>query len=225
MTDTTLTPNEPVPAEPKPLSIAEMAEKEGEAGAAAAEANAERFDKALEDRKAERMNAREIASAREAVGNKKFAEAAEKVRGMVEELPPPGPGLPQVDPAVLAATMDPNNPVLNPDMSRLGATRSLPPGAHVPEPVLPPDTIQTQFASKPPTEAHGEEGMEVAKGLPEPLYPPAGSQPTIELTEEEREKMEAERSGEPRQVTDQSGAQPTTGETSPPPGEQPGQTP
>ena len=64
----------------------------------------------------------------------------------------------------MAATMDPNNPVLNPDMSRLGATRNLPPGARVPAPVLPQDTIQTQFASKPPTEEHASEGDESVQG-------------------------------------------------------------
>ena len=217
MTDTTLTPNEPTPAEPKPLSIAEAAEAEGEAGAEAAEANAQRFDEALEQRKAERLNVREIASQRAAIGEKDFAEAAEKVRGLVKDLPPPGPGLPQVDPAAIAATMDPNNPVLNPDVSRLGATRNLPPGARVPEPVLPQDTIQTQFASKPPTDAHAEEGMEVSKGLPEPLYPPQGTQPTVELSQEEREQLE-DKSGEPAPA-------PEPAPASEPVGEQPGQSP
>lgn len=205
MTDTTLTPNEPVPQAPKSINMAEQIEAEGDAGKAAAEGNAQQQEKALEARQRQTLNARTIASQREAVGQKEFADKAEKARSLVESIPPAGPGLPKVDPAVLAATIDPNNPVLNPDMSKLNAARYLPPGAHVPEPVLPQDSVETQFATKPLTDAHAEEAEEVSKGLPEPIYPPAGSQPTIELTPEEQEQMDSE--GGQRQVTDQSGQQ------------------
>jgi hypothetical protein len=194
MTDTTLTPNEPFPQKPKSINMREQIEAEGEAGKAAAEGNAEQQEKAIDQRARERVNFRDIASQRAAIGERDLADRAEKVRGMVKDmLPPPGPGLPQVDAAVIAATMDPNNPVLNPDMSEVGRTRGLPPGARVPAPVLPQDTVQTQFASKPPTEEHAKEGEETAKGLPEPIYPPAGSQPTMELTQEEQAQQDQQR--------------------------------
>lgn len=190
--------NEPVPASPSVVAPSGGAgsglEAEQQAGRAAAESNAKAQDEQRERRQRETINARQIASEREAAGNKDLADRAEAIRGMVKDrLPPPGPGLPEVDVVVIAATMDPNNPVLNPDMSEMGRTRNLPPGARVPAPVLPQDTIQTQFASKPPTEEHAKEGQESAKSLPEPIYPPAGSQPTVELTQEEQERADSQR--------------------------------
>ena len=171
-------------------------EAEAEAGTAMAETNAKNQEEALDKRSRETLNARQIVSDRIAATDKEQAERAEQVKGMIKDrLPPPGPGLPQVDVVVVAATMDPNNEVLNPDMSKLGHRQNLPPGARVPAPVLPQDTIQTQFASKPPTEEHAKEGEEVSKGLVEPIYPPAGSQPTVELTPEEEEKYGQGRGG------------------------------
>ena len=169
------------------------AEAEGEAGTAMAEANAQKQEEARKRRDEETFNAREWASRAAAANDAKQAEQAEKIRGMVEDLPPAGPGMPEVDKVVIAATIDPNNEVLNPDMSRMGHRRNLPPGARVPAPVLPQDTVQTQFASKPATEEHARVGKEVAKGLDR--YPPAGTQPTLELTPEEEEKFRSERGG------------------------------
>ena len=171
------------------------AEAEMEAGTAMAEANARQQDEALKGRERDELDALKIAGMREAATNKDAAEKAVKIRAMVERQSPPGPGLPMVKAAVIAATMDPNNPVLNPDVSRLDTYRSMPPGARVPAPVLPQDTVQTQFASKPPTEEHAREGEEVAKGLPEPMYPPRGAQPVITLTAEERETLDREGDG------------------------------
>lgn len=169
-------------------------EAEQQGGTAMAKANADQQDQARERRERETINARDIASRREASTNEDAAKRADAIRGMIKDnLPPPGPGMPEVNVVVVAATMDPNNPVLNPDMSRLNNQRNLPPGARVPAPVLPQDTIQTQFASKPPTEEHAKEGQESAKGLVEPVYPPAGSQPTVELSAEEQKQMDSER--------------------------------
>lgn len=186
-------------------------EAEQQAGKRDAERNAKKQEEALQNRQNATLDARTIASQRAAIGEKDYADKAEKVRSMVEDLPPAGPGLPKVDKAVIAATMDPNNPVLNPDMSEIGRNRGLPPGAHVPEPVLPGDSVETQFATKALTDAHAEEAEEVAKGLPEPIYPPAGSQPQIELTQEEREQMDREGGRHPR-IQDQrpQGQQPQT---------------
>lgn len=209
MTDTTLTPNEPVPQEPKSINIREQIEAEGEAGKAAAEGNAEQQEKARESREKQTMNAREWVSRAAAANDEDAAKRADEVKGMVEDVPPPGPGLPKVDKTAIMATMDPNNPVLNPDMSEFGRTLNLPPGARTPAPVLPQDTIQTQYASKPPTDAHAEEGEEVAKGLD--TFPPAGSQPTLDLNEEQQ-----------AQLTDQREGQPPPDQTNPP---QPGQNP
>ena len=129
-----------------------------------------------------------------------------------DRLPPAGPGLPEVDIVVVAATMDPNNPVLNPDMSRMGNRRDLPPGARVPKPILPGESTETQYATKPLSDEHAEEAKEVAKGLPEPIYPPAGSQPTVELTEEEQAEQDR-RQGESgtgqRQIEQNPQPQPT----------------
>ena len=163
-----------------------------------AERNAKNQEEALDKRKRETMNVRDILAKREAATNKTAADRAEEVRGMIKDhVPPAGPGLPEVDVVVIAATMDPNNPVLNPDMSRLNAQRGLPPGARVPKPVLPQDSVNTQFASRPLSDEHAKEAEEVAKGLPDPIYPPAGSQPTVELSEEEQ-KQQGERTDRPR---------------------------
>jgi len=192
MTDTTLTPNEPVPQEPKSINMREQIEREGEAGRAAAEGNAQQQDEARESRQKQTLNARDWAARAAAANDKSAADRAEEVKGMVDDLPPPGPGMPKVDKGAIMATMDPNNPVLNPDMSEVGRTRGLPPGAHTPAPVLPQDTVQTQYASKPPTDAHAQAGEEQSKSLD--TFPPAGSQPT--MTDEEV----AERGGQQQQI-------------------------
>jgi hypothetical protein len=194
MTDTTTTP------EPTASGVSFIApsggagvgaDAEGEAGTAMAERNAHQQEQALKKRERETANVRDILAKREAATNEDAAKRAEEVMGMVKDgLPPPGPGLPHISAAAVAATMDPNNPVLNPDVSRLGAQRGLPPGARVPKPVLPGDSVNTQFASRPVTEEHAKEGEEASKGLPEPIYPPAGTQPTIELSEEEQKEQD-----------------------------------
>jgi len=195
MSDPTASQLPAAPAEPAPPSFVAPSggagqglDAEQQAGRQAAEANAKNQEEARDRRSRETLNARDIASRREAASDEDAAKRVDAVRGMVKDrLPPPGPGLPEIDQVAIIATMDPNNPVLNPDMSEMGRTRNLPAGARVPAPVLPQDTVQTQFASKPPTEEHAKEGAEVAKGLD--VYPPPGSQPTVELTPEEEKQQ------------------------------------
>ena len=153
-----------LPATAPEADAMDRGEAEGAAGKAFAEMNAAKQEKAAQIRADERRDTIKMASdARRAI-DEENAQAAEKIEGMVpEEGPKPvGPGLPRPTRAALLATMDPNNPVLNPDAadaSRL-AQRLMPPGARVPEPVLPADSSETQYASKPLTEAHAEAGAE-----------------------------------------------------------------
>lgn len=143
---------------------ADRAEAEGAAGAAFAEMNAAKQEKAAKAREEERLNmTKMVADARRAV-DEENAKAAEAAEGMVPEegVPPVGPGLPRPTRAALLATMDPNNPILNPDASDAARymAKQVAPGARVPELVLPQDSNETQYASKPLTDAHAEAGAE-----------------------------------------------------------------
>jgi hypothetical protein len=154
-------PAAPAAPEEPPVN---RSEAEAEAGTAFAEMNAAKQEKAAQSRADERRDTIKMAAdARRAV-DEDNAKRAEAIEGLVPEdgVPPAGPGLPRPTRAAMMATMDPNNPVLNPDgvdAARL-ASRSLPPGARVPEPVLPADSAETQYASKPLTEAHAAAGVE-----------------------------------------------------------------
>jgi hypothetical protein len=180
MTDTTLTPNEPVPQAPKSINAAEQIEAEGEAGKAAAEGNAAQREKADQVRLDEAKAAREAYADARAAANEEWKKLADEIKGMVgEELPPPGPGMPRPNPIAIMATMDPNNPLLNPDVSKMGSLLNLPPGARVPRPVLPQDAVETQYASKPPTEEHAKAGEDNLGLVNPPIHPDLSNLPML----------------------------------------------
>ena len=156
--------NLPVTTPPAGDEARDRSEEEGGAGKAFAAMNAAKQEKAAQIREDERRDTIKMASdARRAI-DEENAKKAEEAEGMVPEegVPPTGPGLPRPTRQAILATMDPNNPVLNPDAtdaSRL-AQRLMPPGARVPEMVLPKDSEETQYASGPLTDAHAEAAKE-----------------------------------------------------------------
>jgi len=157
-----VTQNLPATTPPAGGEARDRSEEESGAGKAFAEMNAAKQKKAAKIREDERRDTLKMAAdARRAI-DEENAKKAEEAEGMVPKwgVPPTGPGLPRPTRQAILATMDPNNPVLNPDVSRIDAQRNLPPGARVPEMVLPEDSDETQYASGPLTDAHAEAAKE-----------------------------------------------------------------
>ena len=169
MTDPTAgqLPTEPAPA-PNVTSVVAPSggagagyEAEQEAGRQALQRNREQARRQRETQENDDQNFADAKSKARLKFDEEQMQRAKEIRDLAEQQRrPPGPGLPRASAGVIAATMDPNNSFLNPDVSddARAASRFLPPGAHVPAPVLPQDSDETQYASKPLTEEHAEAG-------------------------------------------------------------------
>lgn len=164
-------------------TMGERLDRERARGAEVAAANAAKFEEAQRMRDEGDRDELEAEEGAKTELQKKFEESAAAVDSKLADQPPPGPGMPKPSTDSIRKTMDPNNPLVNPrasDEERL-KRQPLPPGAFTPAPVLPKDTVQTQEASKPPTEEHaiaGEENRGAAETPPkdygEPSKPSAG---------------------------------------------------
>jgi len=140
-------------------SFGERMDRERARGAEVAASNAAKFEEAQKARIEEELGEGEERAEADANLRSELEKNAEAIKAQVADLPPPGPGMQQPNPRAVAATMDPNNPLVNPSAVDQ-SPRFMPPGARTPAPVAPEDTVQTQVASKPPTEEHAQAGMD-----------------------------------------------------------------